>query len=109
MKKLSGLAAEAGGSSTFSGDYPGWPVNPDSRLQTLARSVWKAQNGTKMRVEAIHAGLECGLFSQRMPGMDIISVGPTMNGVHTPRERLSLSSAERVWYFLRELLGRISL
>ncbi len=108
MKQISDIVTEAGGTNTFSGDYPGWPVRSESQLQNLARSVWKAQNGEKMRVEAIHAGLECGLFSHQMPEMDIISIGPTMVGIHTPKEYLSISSTERVWYFLLELLRRIS-
>lgn len=94
--------------TTFAGAYPGWPLMLDSELQKIAKEAWKAQTGEELRVCAIHAGLECGLFSHRMPGLDIIAYGPTMLDIHSTRERLSLSSTEKCYLFTCELLKRLA-
>ncbi len=102
------LTEAAGASLTFQGDYPGWPLRPDSRLQQLAAQVYREQTGKELVVEGLHAGLECGIFSRKMPQLDIVAFGPDILDIHSTKERLSLSSAERVWNFLTEMLRRIS-
>ena len=63
--------------------------------------------GREPKIEAIHAGLECGLISSKAPHIDMISIGPEMHDVHTPMERLSISSVERTWNYLKHVLGRL--
>ncbi len=104
VEKLSVLAGFLGGSTSLSGAYPGWEYMSDSRLREKAVEVFKEVYGYDPKIEAIHAGLECGLFAGKIPGLDCISIGPDMTGVHTPDEQLSISSTERTFNFLVELL-----
>ena len=106
--RLEQMTAAAGGQMERSGDYPGWPVRMGTPLMKLACEVWERQTGQTLQVNATHGGLECGLFATRFPDLDIIAMGPTMYDVHTPRERISVSSIERVWAFLIELLRELS-
>ena len=69
--------------------------------------VYRDMFGQEPRVEAIHAGLECGLFSQKLPGLDCVSIGPQMHDIHTTRERLDIASTERTWNFLLEVLKNL--
>lgn len=87
--------------------YPGWQPNMDSALLARAREVYQATTGKTAKVTAIHAGLECGIIGEKYPGMDMISIGPDMHGVHSPDERLSIPSTERFYEFLKTLLARI--
>ena len=68
--------------------------------------VFRDQYGREPRIEAIHAGVECGLLSGKMPGLDCVSIGPDLTEIHTPRERMSISSVRRVWTFVVEVLRR---
>ena len=68
--------------------------------------VFRDQYGKDPKIEAIHAGLECGIFAGKMPGLDCVSLGPDLLEIHTPRERMSISSVQRVWNFLLEVLKR---
>lgn len=104
---LRSQTGQAGGSSEVFGKYPGWPARKDSRLAGLCCRVWKELTGEEMKVEAIHAGLECGLFADGIPGLDCVSLGPDMKDIHTPRERLSISSTGRVWEFVVRMLDEI--
>lgn len=105
--KLYYLTQYLGGNVETWGDYPGWEFKTDSDFRNLMSKVFCEQFGNEPNIEAIHAGLECGLFSGRIPGLDCISYGPDMWDVHTPRERLSVSSTQRVWNLLVELLKRM--
>ena len=98
----------AGGGFQTSGDYPAWEYRPDSPLQSLLRDVYEEQYGKTARVETIHAGVECGLFAAKIPGLDAVSMGPEILDIHTPRERLSISSTERFYRFLTEVLKRLA-
>ena len=98
---------KGGGTVTLSGVYPGWPVNPGSPLVELAAAIWEEMYQKPMKVEAVHGGLECGIFSQGIPGIDIISLGPDMFDIHTPRERLSISSTNRFWAYICRLLEEL--
>jgi dipeptidase D len=87
--------------------YPGWQPNMDSALLAKARSLYEASTGKTARVTAIHAGLECGIIGEKYSGMDMISIGPDMHGVHSPDERLSIPSTERFYSFLKALVAKI--
>ncbi len=91
-------------SVTHSTGYPGWSPNPDSGLLKIAQSCYTTLFGEEPKVRAIHAGLECGLFLERYPTLDMISFGPTMRGVHSPDERLEVASVERFWRYLVAVL-----
>lgn len=84
--------------------YPGWKPNPDSEILKVAVKAYTDKFAEKPKVKAIHAGLECGLFLEKYPYLDMISFGPTIKGAHSPDERLSISSVEKFWTFLLEVL-----
>ncbi len=102
--RLTCLMEQLGGRTQFSGDYPGWAYRHDSPLRDRMTEVFRAQYGREPKVEAIHAGLECGLLAGKLPGLDCVSIGPDLLEIHTPRERMSISSVQRVWRFVLELL-----
>lgn len=87
--------------------YPGWKPNPDSHLLKVAVEEYKAMFGKEPKVKAIHAGLECGLFSEKYPGLDMISVGPTLRGVHSPDERLLIPTVKMVYDHIVAILKAI--
>lgn len=91
----------------FSGSYPGWSPNPKSEILDVLVSVYEKQNGEKPNVAACHAGLECGILGTNYPDMDMISFGPTIHGAHSPDERASISSAQKYWKFVLEILKNI--
>jgi len=92
---------ELGGWAVETSDgYPGWKPNLDSAILRIAKASYRSLYGVDAEVKAIHAGLECGIIGERVPGMDMISFGPTMESVHSPDERLYVDSVERYWDFL---------
>jgi dipeptidase D len=91
----------------FSGAYPGWTPNPKSEILDVLVSIYEKQNGEKPNVAACHAGLECGILGTNYPDMDMISFGPTIHGAHSPDERASISSAQKYWKFVLEILKNI--
>lgn len=97
----------AGCEVTFSGSYPGWTPNVKSEILDILVKIYESQNGTKPKVVACHAGLECGIIGKNYPGMDMISFGPTIHGAHSPDERASISSAQKYWKFVLEILRNI--
>jgi dipeptidase D len=82
-------------------------MNPNSKLLVVAVEQYKNLYGKEPFVGGIHAGLECGLFSEKFPGMDMVSLGPTMRGVHSPDERMHIPSVQLVWDHLLALLANI--
>lgn len=98
----------AGAYTERSMGYPGWNPNPDSPVLKITEQAYEDLFGQKPLVKAIHAGLECGLFLEKYPTMDMISFGPTIKGVHSPDERLSISSTVKFYSLLIEVLKRIS-
>ena len=92
---------------SLSGDYPGWKPNPDSAILRLMASMYTDRFGKAPKVEACHAGLECGILGGHLPGMDMISFGPTIRGAHSPDERVQISSVEKFWSYLLEVLKAI--
>ena len=93
----------------FSGSYPGWTPNAKSEILDVLTSIYEKQNNEKAKVVACHAGLECGILGANYPEMDMISFGPTIHGAHSPDERASISSAQKFWKFLVEILASIPL
>jgi len=100
------LASLLGGCVTYAGDYPGWEYLRDSKLRDLVAEVYEKQTGKKPVIEAIHAGLECGVFAGKLPGLDCVSIGPDMEAIHTPKERLSIPTTQRTWELVCEVLRR---
>ncbi len=106
-RRLEQLAAEYGGSFSRRGDYPPWEYRKDSPLRDVMTKVYKRMTGKEMKVEAIHAGLECGLFAGKMDGLDAVSIGPDMQDIHSTREALSISSVQRSWEYLLNVLREL--
>ena len=100
-------AAQNGGYSETSGDYPAWEYVPDTELEAKAVSVFTEMYGKPPVIQTIHAGLECGILTAKAAALQCISIGPELLDIHTPRERLSLASAERTWKFLLALLAAL--
>jgi len=103
-QKITALAELTGAQVTFMQRSPAWPYNPSSELLKIAQACYTPVFGHEAEITAIHAGLECGLFDEKLPGLDIISFGPTNIDLHTPDERLSISSTINSWAFLQALL-----
>jgi dipeptidase D len=92
----------------FSGDYPGWAPNMDSAILKVMVPIYeRLNNGEKPHVAACHAGLECGILGTNYPDMDMISFGPNIKGAHSPDERAQISSAQKYWKFVLEILENI--
>lgn len=87
--------------------YPGWRYSPESRIRGVFSDIYKEQTGEELKIEAIHAGLECGLFVQKLPDLDVIAVGPNIYDCHTPDESLELSSCERFYNLVAGVLNRL--
>lgn len=102
--KLEYLISFLGGEYKVNSDYPAWEYMKDSRLREHLQRIYKSMYQKDMKVEAIHAGLECGILSEKLPGIDIVSIGPDMERVHTVDERLSISSTIRVYKFLEQIV-----
>lgn len=88
-------------------NYPEWEYNPESKLKDTALDLYKEMYGKEMESTVIHAGLECGVFAKKYPNSDIISFGPNIYDVHTPKEKLSISSTKRAYEYLTELLKKL--
>ena len=106
-QKIYAIANLCGASVENVNDYPGWRFNPDSQLLELFAKTYQEFYGKEAEISAIHAGLECGLFLEKIPNLDMVSIGPELHDVHTPDERLSISSTIRVWEFLKEVLKKM--
>ncbi len=91
----------------LSGDYPGWTPNMDSDILKVLAKIYEEMNGEKAHVAACHAGLECGILGTNYPDMDMISFGPNILGAHSPDERAQISSAQKYWKFVLEILKQI--
>ncbi len=106
-RRLRHMTEFLGGTCVQKGDYPGWEYRQESSLRDAMVSIYERMYGKKPRVLAIHAGLECGFFSGKMEDLDCVSIGPDLFGAHTPEERLSISSTERVYEFILEVLKEL--
>lgn len=104
LQRLQKLAEFYDGSFQRMGDYPAWEYKKDSLLRDTMVDVYRRMYGKEAQIVAIHAGLECGLLSEKLPGLDCVSIGPEMHDIHTSRERLEIASVERTWQFVCEIL-----
>ena len=89
------------------GHYPAWEYRKDSKLRDLMQDTFKEMFGKEPHVGAIHAGLECGLFLDKYPALDMISFGPTLQGVHSPDERMLIPTVQKFWDHLLDILKHI--
>jgi dipeptidase D len=101
------LFAVSGTKAETCGHYPGWTPNPGSPLLALCQKVYKQEFGEDSSVQVIHAGLECGLIAAKIPGLDIISFGPTIRGAHAPGESVEIASVGRTWRLLTAILAAV--
>ena len=106
--QFTSLAYLVGAELVIDSDYPEWQYNPDSNLRTHFEKVYKDMFKKDSEVVAIHAGVECGLFKEKLPDLDMISIGPDMADVHTPNEHVSISSIQRTYSYLVEVLNRFN-
>jgi dipeptidase D len=106
--KVTAVFELAGAAAKATDGYPGWRPNPESLVLQLSKSVFQTLFHEEAKIISIHAGLECGLFLEKNPKLDMISCGPTVLGAHSPDERLEIDTVEKWWRFLTELLKEIS-
>ena len=107
LERLINISDKYGASNEVTGRYPGWAFVKDSALQKVMAETYKEMYGREMQVTAIHAGLECGLFCGKISGLDCVSLGPDLYDIHTPSEKMSISSAKRVWEYLLAVLAKL--
>jgi dipeptidase D len=107
VQTVTSILALGGASVQSSDGYPGWKPNLNSPILKLAQSTYKKLYGKDPEVKAIHAGLECGIIGEKYPGMDMVSFGPTMEGVHSPDEKLYIDTVEKFYTFLLEILKNV--
>lgn len=97
-----------GGSISFDGDYPGWKYMVDSPLRDIMMEVYVEQYGVKPEIEAVHAGVECGFFADKLPGLDCVSIGPNLHEIHTYRESMEIASVARTFELVLATLNKIA-
>ena len=107
MHSVEAVLALAGAEVEHSDGYPGWAPNPDSSLLHCTVESYKSLFGTAPKVRAIHAGLECGLFLEKYPHLEMVSFGPTLRGVHSPDERLEIATVDKFWQLLLDVLKKV--
>ena len=106
VQKVAAIVQMAGGSCDISGDYPGWKYRVDSPLREKMIALYEKMYGKLPKVEAIHAGLECGLLGSKITDLDCVSFGPQMRDIHTTEETMSISSVKRSWEFILQILAK---
>ena len=107
LDRFAALAARLGGQLTIEGAYPAWEYRRESPLREKLVEIYRAQTGTEPKIEAIHAGLECGLFAGQLDGLDCVSFGPNLLEIHTTREKMDIASVQRTWRFLVAALAAL--
>ena len=107
LSELEGYAQRLGGEICHHGRYPAWEVAEHSELQGVYADVFRSLFGRELRMESIHAGLECGVIKQAIPDMDLLSCGPVIENLHSPEERLNKASLERFYRLITEVLKRM--
>ena len=107
INRIRSLMEILGGRIEIEGDYPGWAYRPESRLRNVMVGTYKEIYGKEPSVEGVHAGLECGIFAAKLPGLDAISIGPQLYEIHTSREHLELNSVRRTWELLVKTLEKL--
>ena len=104
VNRISALVKMLGGSVELFGNYPGWKYAADSKLRDLCVKNYKKIFGKEPVVNSIHAGLECGILADKLKGLDVVSMGPDIHDIHTPKERLDIASVERTWKLILGIL-----
>ena len=104
MDRLACIAAQFEGNVRIVGQYPAWEYRTESDFRDLLQGVYKDTYGKEAGICVTHGGLECGLLAAKMPGLDAVSIGPEMYGIHTPDEKLNIPSVQRTWKFLKAAL-----
>lgn len=107
MQMVESVFALAGADVAHSDGYPGWAPDPQSKLLAVTKECYRERFGVEPKVRAIHAGLECGLFLEKYPELEMVSIGPTLRGVHSPDERLEIATVPKFWDLLSDVLKRI--
>lgn len=107
VQKLRSFTEYLGGSAIFDSDYPSWEYRENSPLRDTMVSVFKEMYGREPIITSIHAGLECGLLSEKIRDADMVSIGPDLEKVHTPDERMNVASVERTWNYLLSVLKKL--
>ena len=107
LDRMEALVGLVGGKLILSGDYPAWAYREDSPLRDLMAEIYEEQYGEKPQIEAMHAGVECSLFADRIPGLDCVSFGPDIKDIHSPLESMEVASVERTWKYFLEILSRL--
>lgn len=107
IDKIKRLAKLTGATISVNGEYPAWEYRQDSRLREVCVDTYREMFGSEPVVETIHAGVECGILAEKLPGLDCISMGPDILDIHTTNEKLSISSAKRTWDYIKEILRRL--
>lgn len=107
VQKINSLLELLGGSVTCSGEYPAWEYCEQSPLRDKMIEIYKEQYGEEPVIQALHAGVECGLFAGKLPGLDCVSFGPDMKDIHTPKESMDVESVQRTWEYLLEILRQL--
>lgn len=106
QEKMKIIAEYFGAEAEIKGNYPAWEFRRDSKLREDMICIYKEMFGEEPKVEAIHAGLECGLLAKKIPNMDCVSMGPNMYHIHTTEEKISISSVARMWDYILEIVKR---
>lgn len=104
LDRVKAAVTLAGGDTDISGNYPGWAYNPSSVVKDTIVNAYRSLFGVDAKIDAVHAGIECGLFADSIEDLDCVSIGPDMEDVHTSRERLSISSVQRTYMLLKKVL-----
>jgi dipeptidase D len=107
LQRVTAILRAAGGEVTYETIYPAWTPDPQNPLAPLFSKIYERTSGKQAQVTAIHAGLESGVIGDKFEGMKMISLGPDLEEVHTPKERLSVSSVARIWDLLKTVLKEI--
>ena len=107
LQKLELLCDLLGGKMSVSGSYPAWEFREDSPLRALIVEVFTEQYGHAPKIEVLHGGVECGMLADKLPGLDAVAMGPEVSQIHTPRERMYISSVHRTWNLVVETLRRL--
>lgn len=106
--RVKALFRMIGADVVFDDSYVGWAPNPDSKVLKVAEESYESLFGTKPKVEALHAGLECGLFLEKMPNLDMVSFGPTLKDIHSPNEKANIASVAEFWKLLTTILTNLA-
>jgi dipeptidase D len=105
--RINAVFSLAGAEVEHGSGYPGWKPNPGSSILHVAIDSYKRLFGVEPQVKAIHAGLECGLFLEKYPHLDMVSCGPTITGAHSPDEQIDIQTVDKWWRFLLDILKNI--